>query len=201
METEVQPDSGSWVFVVAWRWRQDSAGIFNTGLARDGSCCHCLYHAYESCAEFCFHHPPNKATVPRSDSLEASSDRRSAHVCLGLLQSCSIVPSLYCVFFPSSYLLSYSPRTLETLRGSLCITSEVEKEGSERWTKRSLSFGNATDRWLMWQITTLLHNFPPALQTIWANMQKYASDADFLFQTKLYMTAGLLLNLRKQLSQ
>lgn len=67
----------------------------------------------------------------RSDSLGASIYRKWTHVCLGLLQSCPIVTSLYCAFFPSSYLLPCSPCTLETLMVGLCTPCmpEVEKHG------------------------------------------------------------------------
>lgn len=54
-------------------------------------------------------------------------------------------------------------------------------------------FSNAIDRWL---ITTLQLNFPA-----WWKKKNMFPMADFLFLMKLYMTAGLLLNPRKQLSQ
>lgn len=59
----------------------------------------CLCHAYKSCVEFCFHHPPNP---PRSDSLEAFTSIGGGLVFLSLLLSFSIVTSLHCGFFPQA---------------------------------------------------------------------------------------------------
>lgn len=92
METEVQPDSGLWVFVVTWRWRQDLASIFNPGSAEDGYCCHCRYHMFESCVEFSFNQPLNPLW---SASLKVSTYTRWVHVFLSLLLSCSVVTPLF----------------------------------------------------------------------------------------------------------
>lgn len=75
METEVQPDSGLWVFVVAWRRRQDLASIFNRGLARGGECCRCLYPAYGSCVEF-------SSSKPAEFRLTGGVDLREVDTCV-----------------------------------------------------------------------------------------------------------------------
>lgn len=202
METEVQPDSGLWAFVVTWRWRQDSASIFKAGLARDGWCCHRLCHVYEGFALISLQTGQGQIHW-RLPSIEVG------HTCVSCRVAQLLLPSIVAFSLkPSAVLfaLHTGDSAWEGYASHVCLKKRDLRDIQDGAFPLAMPL---IDDWCDRSQLCCTTSLTDEKSTLWPcgvfeSICKKRKEGKMLwmlnpFQTKLYMTAGLPLNPRKLL--